>query len=47
MAVKTQEDALGESFKAFIDYSLTLLRRMRLLFNNKAGGLSRLEYLLK
>ena len=44
---REEEDALAESFTAFIDYSLSCLRKIRYLFSPRLSNSSKLEYLLK
>lgn len=44
---REEEDALAESFTAFIDYSLSCLRKIRYLFSHRLSNSSKLEFLLK
>ena len=44
---REEEDALAESFIAFVDYCLSCLRKIRYLFGPRQSNSSKLEYLLK
>lgn len=44
---REEEDALAESFAAFVDHALRCVRKIRSLFGPRQSNTSRLEYLLK